>query len=363
MFNIFNNNKTVLPIGIDMGSDSLKMVQLARNQDKLSLVAAARAEVPADLRPNKMTRQKWFIETIREFMTVKPFKGRKVCLALPSREVFIDHIRLNCPQAQIAEKIELEAANRLPFNPQHGIIRHTVVGDIYEENETRKEVIMMAVPKKSFEYYMGILDKCKLEADKINIEPCGLISGFAPLIQKSHLKDSAYFIIDLGFGGTRILGLHGDKLSFSRNIAIGAEQICQAAHHDHDEGASESNAQASGGNTATATLKKQNTHLKAIYCNLRDEIQHCIWYHDMLFPHQPLNSLIFLGGLACQTGFCQSLAQALELPAQLADSISQVQPETLVGPHSDITNESGNYEWSLAFGLSLNKIPELGETR
>ena len=65
--------KKVFPIGIDLGSFSLKIIQLAMVSGKLELIAAAKAEVPKDVRGDLLGLQKWYITNIKELLTAKPF--------------------------------------------------------------------------------------------------------------------------------------------------------------------------------------------------------------------------------------------------------------------------------------------------
>ncbi|HPY77965.1 MAG TPA: hypothetical protein PLQ45_09000, partial [Anaerohalosphaeraceae bacterium] len=61
----FLRNK-VYPIGIDLGSSSLKMVQLRTTESGLGLVAAGKRDVPHDIQEEPAQLQEWYIRNIKE---------------------------------------------------------------------------------------------------------------------------------------------------------------------------------------------------------------------------------------------------------------------------------------------------------
>jgi len=86
--------KKVFPIGIDLGSSRLKMLQLAQNDGELALGAAGYRDVPQELRQDTGGLQEWYTRTIKELLSEKPFKGRKAVMCLPSRDMLIQHVRV-----------------------------------------------------------------------------------------------------------------------------------------------------------------------------------------------------------------------------------------------------------------------------
>ena len=70
--------KKTYPIGIDMGSYSLKIIQLECAEGAIELKAAAKAVLPDEIRDDPWELHNWYISTIRELLASKPFKGKKV---------------------------------------------------------------------------------------------------------------------------------------------------------------------------------------------------------------------------------------------------------------------------------------------
>ena len=73
----------VHPIGLDVGFDSVKMLQLSSSGPLLSLVAAARESLPPEVRSQPDLRMPAATQIVRRLFKEGHFSGRKVVAALP----------------------------------------------------------------------------------------------------------------------------------------------------------------------------------------------------------------------------------------------------------------------------------------
>ncbi len=98
---------------------------------------------------------------------------------------------------------------------------------------------------------------------------------------------------------------------------------------------------------------------------LADEVNLCRRYHETAFPNKPIERLVFLGGEARCRWLCQSVAQVLNLPAQIGDPMARMarhldtaalhaaapgMSQNTGDPHAETGPQP---EWCVALGLSL----------
>jgi len=391
----------VFPIGLDLGSASLKMVQLARTGDGLALVAAAQQDVPHALRHNPAAMQEWTIETIRNLLTTKPFKGRKVISCLPSRDLLVQHLRVAKMEPHHLEKaLRFEAVAKVPFNVNQGRLCHLVAGEVYDGNESKLEVILMAASASVVARHLNIVERTKVEIASVNVEPCALVNCFAHLFADADPTEGATMFVDLGHACTKVIITHGRDIAFCRTIGIAGKQmlhaICDQQSLEQADAvpllcswnsqltktnatmtsASQHDTQDTNGialATATEHPDQPAAHfdedtrkdqaaqsarveeaLVPTLDQLYRELRSCIRYHDVVFGGQRVAKVIFLGGLAKNKSLCQYLARGLRLPAQVADPLARIKTETLIGDHSDLVEADRYSEWAIALGLSLN---------
>jgi len=388
--------KRTYPIGVDLGGSSLKMMQLASREGGLELVAAARAEVPWEIRGQPALLQEWYVETVRELLAAKPFKGMKVVTCLPAREMLVQHLRLaKMDEEQLVKALPWEAQGKVPFDVHRARLCHVVAGEVYDGSESKLEVILLAASHSVVQQHLSFIERTRLQVEAINVEPCALINCFAHLLEKEDPNHSATMFIDLGHGGVKVVITHGAAMAFCRTISAGTEHLLRSIserlgveygeavrlHQQWASGGATAGSAAVGGArpaaramnegivggvrlgsgaatvVAEAETRDPQTEVREAAAtavrHLAEELRSCLRYHDLVFSGQPVVKAVFVGGQAKQTAYGEQLARALGLPAQLGDPLARILPDSRQGPHSDLTGGERHCEWAVAFGLSL----------
>src|SRR3954451_8494735 len=163
------------PIGVDFGTDCLRLAQVQRSAQaggEFRLLAAASADVPQHLRQNSAARIEFFIETMRELLSQGGFKGRQAILALPAASMFIQHLRIpKMDDEQTKKALPWEARGKLPIDPSQALIRHLIAGEVYSDQEPKNEVVVMAAAREFIDGLLAAAKKAKLDVVGMNVEP------------------------------------------------------------------------------------------------------------------------------------------------------------------------------------------------
>ena len=113
------------PIGVDFGSDCLRMAQVEDAGGEVRLVAAASGDVPQHVRSDPSARIQFFAETTRDLLNHGSFRGRKAVLGLPAASMYIQHLRLpKLDEDETRKALPFEAAGKIPIDPAAALIRH-----------------------------------------------------------------------------------------------------------------------------------------------------------------------------------------------------------------------------------------------
>ena len=133
------------PVGVDFGTESLRLAQVERINGDYRLIAAACADVPLSLRSNPTERMAFFSRTLKELWAKGNFRGRRVAMAVPATDMVLQHLRLPRMSEEMLQKaLPWEARGKLPFDPAEAMLRHVIAGEGYQDHEPRSEVILMA---------------------------------------------------------------------------------------------------------------------------------------------------------------------------------------------------------------------------
>src|SRR5450432_3082972 len=122
------------PIGVDFGSDCLRLAQVQFGGTEYRLVAAASADVPSHIRHNPSARLAFFVETTRDLLAQGNFHTRQAVLALPAASMHIQHLRMaKMDEAETKKALPLEARGKLPIDPSQALLRHLVAGEVNQD--------------------------------------------------------------------------------------------------------------------------------------------------------------------------------------------------------------------------------------
>ena len=226
------------PIGIDFGSDGLRMAQVEPLANPsggkgasadFKLVAAARADVPPSLRNDPSARFDFFARTVRELWARGNFRGRRAVLSLPASMMSICHLRLpRMDEDALKKALPWEARGKLPYDPSRALLRHLVAGDIYQDGEQRSEVILMAAVRDNVNQFLDAAGKAKLDIVGMNVEPRALVDCFANVYRRKSDAETTCCFVDIGCCATRAVIARGGQILFGRSVDVGGEHFTRA---------------------------------------------------------------------------------------------------------------------------------------
>jgi type IV pilus assembly protein PilM len=417
------------PIGIDFGSDCLRLAQVQRvagqagQPDEYRLVAAASADVPTHVRNDPAARMSFFVETTRDLLSQAEFRSRQAVLALPSAMMFIQHLRMARLDEQETKKaLPWELSGKLPIDPAAALLRHIIAGEVYQDQEPKNEVIVMAAARELVDQLLAAAARARLDVVGMNVEPKALLDCFSRVYRRKSDAESTTCYVDVGLSATRALIARGSQILFARSIPIGGEHFSRAAaaalripleeakllriklcHNQSitderrtveaapiepaanppaEEGFAllqaglmrdrASAATQTAGATAvaeplTTTAAASPAHpssqaveqaCAAPLTKLIEELDLCRRYYEATFTGKPVDRLIFVGGEAHQRSLCQTIARQLGLAAQVGDPIARIGRNSEIGIESGIDRRQPQPAWAVAIGLSMGPAQE-----
>ncbi len=169
-------------VGIDIGSDSVKVVQLRKERERAVLETYGELKT-ARYFQNEITtgvggflgyRDQTLVELLTDVLRESNVTARKVVFSLPSSASFITVVRF-----PLIRRDEIEAA--LPFEAKKYIpipVNEVLLDwQILEEDEVEKyvAVLLVAVPKSIVTKYQRIAELVKLELQAVEIESFSLV--------------------------------------------------------------------------------------------------------------------------------------------------------------------------------------------
>lgn len=308
--------KRPYPIGVDMGEDSLRFVQLVNNGKSINLVAGGSENCPADIKYGSPDWLKWGTEVIRDMIGKGGFHGREVIVSLSASEVFLDLMKMpKVEKSQMDEKVLAKIKQRLPFDSESIMIKH-----IPTENDG---ILVIATERRKIDRILSMYEKANLCVQSIGVWPIALSNAYARFFcRRKGDSEVIVMLINIELERTNVVICRAQKLLFAHSIPIGFKQI-----EDDDE----------------------------VVTTLLLELAACMKQLDMMQKNARIERLVFF----CPSSMngtsrtvCMKIAQQLERPAQMADCLAAVK---MVNFHGlGIERRDSQSSWATAFGLGLS---------
>lgn len=317
MFGFTKNN--TCPIGVDAGNDSLRLAQLDSNGT--TLIAGNSKATPEDIQPGSSEWQKWAIKTIRVLATYGSFQGKEVIAAMPTGELFVDHMkRPKAKENDLHDAIFSKIKQRLPFE---SLRENTILQYVLTEEDN---VLVMAIERRIVERHLAIYEKAGLSTKSIGVWPTALTNSYVNFFGRRECDfKTVMMLICIEADCTNVVVCRHKDLLLARSMPTGFNQL-------DDEQAS---------------------------TRLVMELSACKRQFSLLYQNARIERLIFLSGQFVNKDVCAAIAKQLEMPAQMGDCLAAVKiaRSCRMGrkeKESGTGSQDSRLNWTVPFGLSLS---------
>ena len=345
------------PIGVDLGSRSVKLVQLSA--DRNELIATARWYLPGGSTsegsgeddPQQLSGE--LVKAIRAARESRDFRGRDAVLCLGSRELFVQNVRVT-PSAETSLEsiVHQEAASRLPFSVAEAEIRFLEAADVRQGDRTCREVILLACHRPVLLQTLATVEKAGLRPVAVDVEPSALLRCYAAQFRRDEDRRQRAMFVHVGTSNTAVVIAQGADPLFVKYIDVGGSHLDHAvARHlkiDLSDAASlrRHNGDRRADQQDPEVALSVATAVRGVIERLTQELSMCVRYHSVTFRGQPLVRLVLGGGEASET-LLDALRERLDLQCEIGDPLRSYR-ETAPG------GQRG--QWDVAAGLALREI-------
>jgi len=378
-----------LPIGVDFGTGSLKVLQVAAGEP-LSLVGAGCAETPEEVRADPVARLDFQAKALVALVKAGGYKNKRTVCAIPAWATVCKHMQLAKVEGMtLSEQINQQLPLQMNCDASSVVHRHL---DVTPPGSSKPEVIVLAVSRELISRLMQIIKEAKLEPVGMHSEFLASLAAYDHIHRRAHDAATNTLYLDIGAGTTTVAISHGKTLAFVRSIDMGGASIdamlatalgCPVAEarrrrwesNDTVEGSSvRTMAERAEPRAGDAPERRQGQsslpglvmpgdsaasgQVDGVYLGesmdiLADEVRMCLRFHAAQFPSHKVERLIFLGGESRNKLVCQHVAKAVRLEGQVADPFSRIArngTESVTGVDLSVPQPA----WAVALGLCLS---------
>lgn len=336
-------------VGLDVGTKNIKAVQLAREKEKTSLLAAGYIATPA--RPVDNAGDKYeqmLADSINRLVHEMKLSTTAVCASLPSSKVITRVIEVPIlKEEELASAIAWEAESYIPLPLSKVKLDYCIVEK--KKDAQKMKVLLVAAPIAIIEEYMRIITLAGLTPVALETE----ILAASRSISKSFPDLKNALVVSQGATATEIALLHDLLLIYTKCCPIGGNVITRALATEL--GFEEATAEEYKKTYGLEEDKLEGKIAKAIspfFTNIISEIEKTADYFKEQYPQEEINAIVLCGGGAKLPKAILALTKNLGLDTQISNPFVDLAVDPNVS--SILLPDASLY--TIAVGLALREV-------
>ena len=345
-------NKTFL--GVDVGTSSIKVVQLTREGNKYKLDTYGEVHLFEKGAQGKLeeTSLKMLDDQVatllRKIISEAGVKAKKVAMSVPVFSSFSTIIEMpDLPKGELDKAIEFQARQYIPVPIDQIALNSIIISRKKKSKDSsgKLEVLLVALPNEVKRKYSNIAKLAGLELVALEMETFPMARAIASDPKKS------YLIVDIGAKSTNYCVVDGGLVRLSHNFDVSGVDITRAF------------ADYSGGDYTKGESMKRSMGLKMtpgqmdvapeIISSISSIASEAERIMNVYFNKTTtrIEDLVLSGGSASMPGLADHLSDRLGINVSVADPFKR----TVHPPELESVMKEIGPSFSIAVGLAMRR--------
>lgn len=337
-------------VGIDIGSKTIKIVDLERQGDSFSLIASGVVGY-SGVTVDKMADGKEISslsQIVKKLCSEAHVSSKEVVLSIPEPLAFTRTIKFPpLTDSEISSAIKWEAEQYIPIPINEAIIQHSVLkrgsGVGADAGVT---VLLVAAPRAIVEKYVKVVQSAGLTPVVVETELIALTRSLAP-------TDKTVVLVNLGSSSTNLAIVNNGLLSFSRSLPVAGEAFTRSVAQTLSIVPQQAEEYKKTYGLSTSQLEgKVKAALNPVIRLVTDEIKKAVNYYLSEEKGEAPSTLILSGGSSGMPEIITELSKSLGYEVLLGNSFSKVRV------NSSIMQKLSPFAplYGVAVGLAMHEL-------
>ena len=342
-------------IGLDIGSSSVKVVQLRRNKKGLELRAFGMEPLqPQTIVDGTVMDQGAVVDAIRSLWHRLRLKSKDVAVAIAGHSVIIKKISVpKMTAAQLVEQVPYEAEHHIPFAKDDVELDYAVV--VPENAAGQMELILVAAKKEVVQDYAGVARDAGL--NPIIVDVAAFSTQNAYEVNYDLAPDETVVLINIGASISNINILRGNVSLFTRDVTIGGNSFTEEIQKQLSVSQDEAEAYKVGGSYDEHGVVPQEVEqiIEGVADVMAGEFQRSLDFFLATSSDTEVSKICLAGGTAKVSALHRAIEKRSRLTVEIVDAWRRIQIDpkldaAYLGAHSP--------EALVAVGLALRAAGE-----
>lgn len=304
-------------LSLDIGSSSVKMLEVRGGPDALKIVNAGIAQLPANaIQGNVVQDTESVARTIRQLVTSQKVRASEVIAAIPGPAVIIKRATFPIQNpGELEETILFEAGNFIPESLENVNLDYQILDSAQETNEV--DVLLVAVRKDVINSYVSAISGAGLLPVVVDIDYFALENMFE--LNYAPEPEEIVALINIGARYSSINIMKGGRSAFTGDVPVGGRQFTETLAQTLGVSYEEAEDLKIFGDEEE-TKRKEAEHIISVAADqLLDEVQRALSFFWTGSAEEQIHAAYLSGGSAHLPGLMDAMSERLQIPVMFSD--------------------------------------------
>src|SRR4051812_15795560 len=350
---MFGMGGTKTIVGLDIGSSSIKAVELKKGRGGLELAHVGLEPLASDIVVDSMIVDSGSVSSaISKIFTENAIKSKAVATSVSGHSVIVKNISVpTMSEQELAENINSEAAQYIPFDIADV---HTDFQILSEDlSGPQMDVLLVAVKKDKILNYTNVLSLASKAAAIVDIDAFALQNCYE--YNYDPAPGSTVALLNVGASVMNINIVKGRMPLFTRDVSAGGNQYTDSLQKELDLSFDDAEALKLGKKVGTVSEDAKMPILQQVTEIIVLEIQKTFDFFRATAAGEHIERIYLAGGSSRVPGLLEGLRQEFSLPVELLNPFQKIGYPANAAEAELIDQNAG--QLAVAVGLALRSFP------
>ena len=317
-------------LGLDIGSWSIKMLQLKESTGKLKVERFGTRPLPAEMIVDGSIMDGLGVVTaIKELASEQKLKNKNVALSISGTSVIVKKITLPPMSAQELDKqIKFEAEQYIPFDINDVYLDFHILSQEEQSaaGQAEMEVLLVASKKDKLNDYANAVREAGLTPKVVDVDAFAIENMYCANYNVSPAELTA--IVNIGASVMNINILKGGGSAFTRDITIGGNRYSERIQQDLGLSLEDAEAAKKGHLPEVNTSALQQA-VAAVDEEVATEIGRSFDYFRTTSPDEDIAHIVLCGGCSKISSLPNKISEQLGIAASVANPFNKLDTAAL----------------------------------
>lgn len=311
-------------IGVDIGTSSVKLIQLTASGNTYRVEAFAIEPVPEGaVSEGMISEPQQVADAVKKALQRGGFKAKSCAMAVTGSAVITKVINLpaDLSEDDIEGQIEVEAGQYIPYPREEVSLDFEVLGPS-PRNADLLEILLAASKTEHVDARREVAELAGLNVAVVDVESFAIGNAFE-LVRKGAGIDEAETIGVLNIGSTvsTMIVLRGNRSIYSREHSFGGHQLVEECMRRYGMDADQASFLQRGEEPPAGF---EDEVLEPFRQNVIQQISRALQFYSSSSDYSSINTLFVTGGGASIPGLAEAVGNEVGISCEVADPLKDL---------------------------------------